>query len=60
MPPRKIGSQRLDFSTAHSSYGQIEIDRVGCDLAFLLIGHRVNFGLRRFGINEAVNTQTAL
>jgi hypothetical protein len=38
----------------------IEIGRIGCDLAFLLIGHPVDFGLRRFGVNEAINTQTAL
>jgi len=38
----------------------IKIGRVGRDLTFLLIGHRVDFGLSRFGINEAVNTQTAL
>jgi hypothetical protein len=33
---------------------------IGCDLAFLLIGRRVDFGLRRFGMNEAINIQTAL
>jgi hypothetical protein len=38
----------------------LEIGRIGCDLAFLLIGHPVDFGLRRFGVNEAINTQTAL
>jgi hypothetical protein len=38
----------------------IEIGIIGCDLAFLLIGHRVDFGLRRFGINDAINAQTAL
>jgi hypothetical protein len=38
----------------------MEIGRIGCDLAFLLIGHRVDFGLGRFGINDAINTQTAL
>jgi hypothetical protein len=30
----------------------IESGRLGCDLTFLLIGHRVDFDLLRFGINE--------
>jgi hypothetical protein len=31
-----------------------------CDLAFLLIGHRMDFGPRRFGINAAMNAQGTL
>jgi hypothetical protein len=37
----------------------IEIGRIGCDLALLLISHRVDFGLRSLGINDAMNSQTA-
>jgi hypothetical protein len=50
MPPWKIGPQQ-SFDGVFQ-FWTIKIGRVGCDLAFTLIGHRVNFGLRRFGIND--------
>ena len=53
---------RVSTSRSFDGAFQFWTIEVGCDLAFLLIliDRRVNFGLRRFGLNEAVNTQTAL
>jgi hypothetical protein len=33
---------------------------LGAIFAFPSIGRRVDFGLRRFGMNEAIDTQAAL
>jgi hypothetical protein len=54
-----LAADRRRVFLSHVEALDQRLGRIGCDLAFLLVGHRVDFGLRRFGINEAINTQTA-